>query len=478
MFCSSLCAPGRSAVVVNGPSVTIYNHKLPEDVLLEIFEAYRQLYELEPNYETLWNSRDGWFKLAHVCVHWRRVLLSSSSRLNVHLLFTPRRPSQDPLLRYLPRLPILVDYSTAFWATIHEENLALAVMGHRSRVRGITLGSCPERFLWALSRPYPKLESLHICPRNIIGSALPAISLPSLRRLTLRGVALTRTSPLLASATGLVELALNLSVGYGTLPEGSLLANLQRMSCLRRLELKLSYIFQGIAIFPSPSPSAGDAVPLSQLTDITFMGHCSYLQMLVVGLAAPSLQRLDVEIYRAATIFSIPHLCRFICDTENQFIVLSLNLFQEKLQVSADTIDHAQSFKITFPRPSVPLEEIGNMLSGPFSTVEELVVECHLCQGVRFGRDHHIQWGGFFNYVGQVKTVQLPFETAHEVTHSFQQGSLLDFLPSLEQVNVGFKHLPPRKGRYAKEFKTIRDAFKPLIAARQQAGRPIMLSRV
>jgi hypothetical protein len=88
------------------------------------------------------------------------------------------------------------------------------------------------------------------------------------------------------------------------------------------------------------------------------------------------------------------------------------------------------------------------MLSGPFSTVEELVVECHLCQGVRFGRDHHIQWGGFFNYVGQVKTVQLPFETAHEVTHSFQQGSLLDFLPSLEQVNVGFKHLPPRKGRY------------------------------
>ncbi|KAH9173327.1 hypothetical protein EDB89DRAFT_2068785 [Lactarius sanguifluus] len=69
--------------------VTIDNDKHPEDVLLEIFDAYRQLHKLQPNYGKLWNSKDGWFKLAHVCLHWRRAVLLSPSRLHLHLLFTP-----------------------------------------------------------------------------------------------------------------------------------------------------------------------------------------------------------------------------------------------------------------------------------------------------------------------------------------------------------------------------------------------------
>jgi len=118
--------------------VTIDNNKLPEDALLEIFDAYRQLYELQPHYENVWNSRDGWFKLAHVCLRWRRVVLLWSSRLHVHLLFTPRRSLREPMLRCLPRFPILVDYSATSW-TEKEGNLALAVIRHRNRVRGITL---------------------------------------------------------------------------------------------------------------------------------------------------------------------------------------------------------------------------------------------------------------------------------------------------------------------------------------------------
>ena len=471
-----------------GLSVTTHNHQLPEDVLLEIFDAYRQLCE----HETLWNSIDGWLKLVHVCLQWRRVLLLSTCRLHVHMLFTPSQPSRGPLSRCLTRLPIWVDYSTASWNTKEDENLALAALEQRSLVRGIALGSRPpDRLLSALSRPFPQLESLDIgCSITSTHDPLcllklPSMFFPSLQRLTLRGVAPSYLSPLLSSAKGLVELALTLSVEHKTLPEYSLIKNLQNLSCLRRLELKLTY-FHSLAIFSTPAPptSTGDAAldvaTLSKLTDLTFIGDCSYLQMLVVALAAPSLQRLDVEIYRTSPEFPIPQLCKFIRDTENQFVGVSLYLFQEKLQFSADTgltPDYAQSFNIIFPRPFVQLEEIGNKLSGPLSTVEELVIECrsHHRLGMKLHTKHHIQWEGFFNHLPQVKVIRVAADVANEVAHSFKRGGHLSLLPSLEEVKVDLTHLPI--GSYMdSQFKTIRDVFKPLIATRKQAGRRVILS--
>ena len=490
---SVLCAPVRSAIYFNGLSATIYNHKLPEDVLLEIFDAYRQLYELQPNYETLWNSVDGWLKLVHVCLQWRRVLLLSTCRLHVHMLFTPSQPSRGPLSRCLTRLPIWVDYSTASWNIKEEENLALAVLEQRSLVRGIILGPCPpDRLLSALSRPFPNLENLDIGSTTSTHHhwripVLPSMSLPSLRRLTLRGVTPSYISPLLSSAKGrLVELTLTLIVEHRALPEHSFIANLQRLSCLRRLELKLSYV-QGVAIIPpSPSPpppaSAGDAVTLSKLTDLIFTGHCSYLRMLVVALAAPSLQHLDVEIYRTSPDLPIPQLCKFIRDTENQFFGVSLYLLQEKFMFSAVTSlppDSAQSFSIIFPKPFVQLKELGNNLSGPLSTVERLVIEYHSPYrlGMGLSTQHHIKWGGFFNHIPQVKVIQVASEVANEVAHSLKQGDLLSLLPSLEQVKVDFYTRLPISDRDS-QYKTIREAFKPIIATRKQAGRRIKLSRL
>ncbi|KAN0137773.1 hypothetical protein V8E53_004257 [Lactarius tabidus] len=400
--------------------VTIYNDKLPEDVLLEIFDAYRQIIALLPFYETLWNSRHGWFKNSHMSA-----VYSTPGIVGSTVEVSPSPPDSDRLLR-------------------------------------------------ALSRPFPELESLDICSGSGRGRQLilPAMFLPSLQRLTLRDVPPRCLPPLLSSATGLVELALTLSVGDTALPEDSLIANLQRMSCLRRLELKLCDLYQDATITPSPPPpaSSGGAVPLSELTDISFLGHCSYLEMLVVGLAAPSLQHLYASIYHTAPIFSIPHLCKFICDTENQFIALTLFLFQETLEFSANTSltsYHARPFRMKFPHPLQPLEAIGNMLSGPLSTVEELVVPCS---------SHHIQWGGFFNHIRQLKVVQVEFTLMDDVAASLQQGNLLDLLPSLKQVKVYITYLSQPQFYRDIQCKAIRDAFEPLVAARRQAGHPIKLS--
>ena len=304
--------------------MTIHDDNLAGDILLEIFDAYRQLYQHQPNYESLWNGSDGWFKLAHVCLRWRRLVLSSTTRLRVHLLFTPRRSSREPVLSYLPRLPIFVDYCNVSW-TEKDENLALAAIEHRSRVHGITLRKpCAGRLLQALIHPILELESFKICSSPLNYRDEPELdipptfllSAPSLRRLTLRDVVPRCLSPLLSSGTALVELALSLKVSRDSLPEAPLIANLQRLSCLRRLKLKLCYSDIAIPDSTPPPATTGDVVPLSKLTDFILWGRAPYVEMLVARLAATSLQHLDAGVESWSSVFLI-HISADLSATQN-----------------------------------------------------------------------------------------------------------------------------------------------------------------
>ncbi|KAH9016052.1 hypothetical protein EDB84DRAFT_756108 [Lactarius hengduanensis] len=457
--------------------------KLPEDVLLEIFDAYRQDMEPEPFYENIWNGRNhGWFKLAHVCQRWRRVVFSSPSLLHVHLLFTPHRSPRMALLKLLPLFPILIDHrvSSESWR-VKTDNLALAAIKYRSRVRGITLRrpyTDIEKFLTALSYPFPELESLEICTPNDRDRALdlPATflcSAPCLRRLTLREVAPRCLSPLSSSATGLVELALTLRVSDPTHPEASLLTNLQRMSCLLRLELKVvQWLYRDLDTGTPPPASTGDVVPLSKLTHLIFSGNVLYLVELVVGLAAPSLRHLDVDLYGWLDgPFPILRLCRFIRETECQFTAIRLGFSCQKLAFHAGMgsrpVDD-QPFKMIFPE-NYPLPQMGQELSGLLSTVEELIVAGEWYTG-RIRMD---QWRGFCYHVPQVKTVQVQVQVsarlALDVAHSFQQDGepIPNFFPALERVEVL---------SVAGRDDIICDAFEPLITARQREGRPVRLS--
>ncbi|KAI9454983.1 hypothetical protein BJY52DRAFT_691034 [Lactarius psammicola] len=469
--------------------------KLPDDILLEIFDAYRQDVRLQPGYETVWDSKSGWFKLAHVCRSWRRVVLLSSSYLDVHLLLTLRRSSRATTLRRLPSLPILIDYSAASASWIEmEESLAPVAIRHCSRVRGITLR--PKRpyanmakVLRTLSHPFPELESLEICPLDpfpfhhddrghglILPRSFLSGSAPCLRRLTLREVLPRPLSPLLSSATGLVELALTLRAAFSALPEASLIANLQRLSCLRRLELNIKYRATRSSDPPLPPASAGDVVPLSKLTHLIFIGHVFYLQALVLELAAPSLQRLDARLCGFSfPFFPIPHLCKFIRDTKCQFTAVRLGLWYRELGFYAGTGSQSvddQPFKITIPG-LVSFEYVGQEFSGPLSTVEELIVLWDIEPWCTEGSIQTDQWRRFCYYVPQVKVVQIPAKVAPDVARSFQEDGrerVLDLLPALERVEVfsvvGKDDL----------YESVCDAFKPLIASWQRKRRPIRLS--
>ena len=473
------------------PRVTAAIDKLSEDILVEIFDAYRQLYESKPRYENIWNSRDGWFKLTHVCRTWRRLVHSSPSRLHVHLLFTPHRSSKAIMLKDLPSFPILIDYKLAKW-TKRELDLALAAIGHRGCVRGISLRGRPftnsDNILKALNRPFPDLESLEILSdyegHNFV--MLPATfllgSAPCLRQLKLQDVDSRSLCPLLSTMTGLAELSLSIRIPLDTLPEESFIANLQRMSCLRRLELELLPHPSIISDSPRPQSSTrtGDIVPLQNLMQIVFVGQSIYLEALMAVLAAPSLQNLTVGILDATNTFSISHLCRFICDTDNQFHRAHLDFLDTRLIIVAETRSiHAKPFVIAITGPS-SLEDIGNRLSGPLATLEKLAIRWSVI-GERHG-PHCLQWRGFFNHTRQLKFLSVSWQVALDVANSFQQdGQELDMelLPSLEIIDMDMNQWHPGRpppGHNSQDHATIPDAFEPLIAARKKVGHPITLS--
>lgn len=115
-------------------SVTVGN--LSFEVLLEIFDSYRQTFQHEQNYERVWNSKKGWFTLAHVCQEWRRVVLTSPSCLHVRLLFTEHRTRRAIAPERLPLLPIIVDYSNGAW-TAKAQRRMVSALAFPDRLCGI-----------------------------------------------------------------------------------------------------------------------------------------------------------------------------------------------------------------------------------------------------------------------------------------------------------------------------------------------------
>lgn len=140
---------------------------LPDEVLLEIFDFYRQSLRDQPSYERVWNNRKGWFKLVHVCHNWRSVVLASPSRLQVRLHFTHNSPTRAVVLERLSHLPIIFDYVNANWNASLLTRM-ISALRYPDRVCRIAIGTGrkfdlqidSKTFSKALDFPFPSLESL------------------------------------------------------------------------------------------------------------------------------------------------------------------------------------------------------------------------------------------------------------------------------------------------------------------------------
>jgi hypothetical protein len=140
---------------------------IPNEVLIEIFDSFRQSFQRDGYYERAWYSNKGWFKLAHVCREWRQVVLTSPSRLHVQLRFTEHRSARAIVIRHLPPLPIIVDYS--FGASLAQTQLRMiSALSYPDRVCRIVFDTYykeskhTSKLLAAMSQPFPSLKSLEL----------------------------------------------------------------------------------------------------------------------------------------------------------------------------------------------------------------------------------------------------------------------------------------------------------------------------
>jgi hypothetical protein len=286
-------------------------------------------------------------------------------------------------------------------------------------------------------------------------------------------VSLKSISQLLSSAAVLVELSLNIDTVFGSSHTESLVAHLQAMPCLRWLALKLpSGISQNH--IPEHREKGGKIVQLSKLTFFHFYGHRLFLDSLVVGLVAPSLQTFDIELNEHPDDFTspIPHIVRFIAD---------INLEPEAFRViSSESADNdyfslsllAHSESIYDPDPhfnfySRDVMQISNALSPRLAIVKELFLVSFY-----MSTPPTTPWRKFLELFHDVKVLRLQHNIMFDIAHSLQdQGKPAPVLPSLVEIELCTVEWPWNQD----ERRSAMELFEPFIAARQQAGRPVKI---
>ena len=485
--------------------------KLPEEVLLEIFDSYRRVlthdvYELRevprhqyehllvPIYERQWNRKHGWFKLVHVCRKWRRIVLASPSRLDLSLVLIKHNPGkmQTVYTPRLPPIPIRIDYDHSFRTMTNKDidRVVAALRQRDRRVRGIVFKGGDlqqqqlEKVFKAMKRPFPSLERLEIYRSSLDDRKLqipPTFlrgSAPRLRRLKLFPVSFKSISQLLSSATVLVELSLSIDTIFGSSPTESLLAHLQAMPCLRWLALKLrSEMSHNDRILSREScENGGKVFPLSQLTFLYFNGHRLFLNSLLSGLAVPSIQNFDIQLrgYPDNLTSPIQHISRFIADINTEpeafkfrVIFLKSGYFSLSLLAQYESIDESIDDHSHFHFNSPDVMQISNALSPKLATVEELfLASFHNSSPPR------TPWRKFLRLFNNAKVLRLQHNVMFDIAHSLQdQGNSTSVLPSLEEIELS-------TGSWSwtqDERRSAMSPFEPFIAARQRAGRPVKI---
>ena len=460
------------------PTRDVTISKLPVEILLEIFDFYRQSFEVERklNYERDWNNKNGWFKLAHVCQNWRSVVLAFSSRLQLRLYFTAHTPTRAAALTALSTLPIIINYPLVPW-TVTLKNRLTSTPGYPNRVCKIALTvtySSSYMISNVLDFTFPTLTSLELhhveLPPSYFPSTFLTTSLKCLRRLKILDGTLASLPPLLSATTALVDLTLDVQTTDSTGSAVSFLSLLQCLPLLRHLDVSVAFHHV------HPIHAIPESVSLAELTSLRFKGSKDLVEQLIPRLAIPSLQNLHVSLCSKFTS-RVPHLSNLIHNAGIFFFAAQIMLSQSSFTFSLLTnphLTHDTHFSIITERPS-SIAEIGSELSEMLATVEDVTV------AFRYPAEDPTTipvnlppWCGFFEWLQNVKMLRLQHNLEIQVADMLRQDDgrpTTNLFPSLEGIEVYKRHpdVPILESEGISGF----GPFEAFVSARQQAGRPV-----
>ena len=291
---------------------------LNNDVLLNIFHWYR-LGNTTGGSDQGWDLERWWYKLIHVCRTWRKLILTSPIRLDLHLVCTNGTPITT-MLAYSPPWPLIIYYPGRPGDAMGKDKPnVLFALQHRERVGRVHLtmptANLPT-LLNAMDGEYPALQRLVVrsnpsrpVAASDTGVALPTkLFAPLLRSLTLSNVRLPASSELLLRAEGLVTLDLLHIADTPELHPTHLVTQLARMTQLERLVIHHRTALPRRAVERTFS-NARTTLPSLKL--LSFRGSSTYLEGILARLNAPALQTLFVDLFAQLT-FDIPYLVRFV----------------------------------------------------------------------------------------------------------------------------------------------------------------------
>ena len=453
--------------------------KLPDEILLEIFDCHRLA--------TLDNPSDTWkwHRLAHVCQRWRLLVFESPCRLDLRLVYTYKNPVRKSLEPW-PDLPVSVWYPKS---PLHrrlvpddEENV-LTVLKHPGRIREINLAMTRQlasKSSGSMKASFPNLQRLQLRSQEPIRPLTIPIGFLGGSTPLLRDIHLTRTSfptlpLLLLSAKALVSLQLDdiPNAGYFS-PEG-LVISLSDMAQLKTLKIRF--------LPPNTHERSMDASPISRtilpaLTEFDFKGNCEYVEDLVSRIDAPALGQINVTFVEQPT-FGIPRLARFVGRTKeaksphHTSVRLSDEItITQFFRRPSCTTSASGTFQLQIPcedldRQVPLLVHVCRYLSDPLSGVERFDIEAYSRSSWNEGEELDTGvWLELFRALRGTKRLEVSGGLVTNIASTLERitGEMArSVFPALRDLHLLDWESPA----------STSTSIEPFIAARQLCGRPV-----
>ena len=384
-------------------------------------------------------------------------------------------------MAHSPPLPLVIDYSFPDRDVSAEEEGIILALEQRDRVRRIHL-EVPlpnlQKLIVAIDEEYSILEHLFIMlplwNEDTVLKLPQTLQAPNLRGLVLGCISLPIRSRLLTTAVGLVTLARKVSHPSAYFQPNILL---QWLSSMPQLEIVL------IAFsFPVPNRDVERQlmdtpitthVTLPNLRSFGFQGVSAYMEAVVRRITSPHLKKFFIQFFKQLT-FSVPRLVQFINTIENlRFDRAKFEFSDYGVGVEVYSREQAEKSPLQMLVHCSHLDwqvssmaQIFNSLIQISSTVEHLTLrhKTHWQSSEEHNAIDRTEWRELLRLFSNVKALDVDDGLVGELSRSLRldDGELpLEILPELQELTYS--------GRG--------NMFKPFIDARQDAGRPVSLTR-
>ena len=453
--------------------------RLPDGVLLEIFEFYPKLQDWLRFSSGSKERIERWQTLVHVCRRWRSVVFGSPRRLNLGLVCSRQTPARDTLDVW-PPLPLFIEC----WERGGGVDNIVAVLERSDRVCDIKLTNLGrsdlEQISAAMQVPFPELRHLLLWSIGKTESALPDSflggSAPRLESLWLTGIRFPGLPKLLLSATHLVELSLqNIPHSWYIQPEAMATA----LSTLTRLET-LRLHFKSPQSRPDPEhqrPPPPTRSVLPNLMMFWFKGDSEFVGVVVAHIDAPQLFCLDTTLYND-TVFDTLQFTQFISRTPAMKALEKARVTFEgnAAAVGLASLTSGQYETLTVRIPCDELDwQVSSMVQVCTSCLPLLpTLDLHISGDPHYRR--HLQgnvenalWLRLLHPFTSVKNLYLSEEIARRIVPALQElvgDRATEVLPALQNIFL----------EEGQQSGPVQEGIQQVVAVRQATDHPITIS--